>query len=225
MIWNTYVFGIFLMLLCRMKITMSVPLPSTPTMNMIANRNGTMYVSGRCTYGVYSKHSVFCSQSFAPIYGQLVDSNALALLLSFVVDDRPILIFSYWFDFMLFFLFPINLSMALFFCTLQFENMKSNNNANSITLDSKKKKKNIQIDEIISQKTSFVIAFIYVYNVLLSLKFQLYRIHQTYCHHLMVFIFYYFFLLRSFFIIVQKDQYNIWCQLKLFLIFWHLVSA
>lgn len=47
----THVFGMLRIARCRRKMTTSVPLPTMPTMKMRANTTGTMYVSGRCSYG------------------------------------------------------------------------------------------------------------------------------------------------------------------------------
>lgn len=51
---SMYVFGTFRMLRCLMNTSTRVPLPKTPTTNIIANTTGTMYVSGRFEYGTYS---------------------------------------------------------------------------------------------------------------------------------------------------------------------------
>lgn len=51
---SMYVLGTFRMLRCLMNTSTRVPLPSTPTTNIIANTTGTMYVSGRFEYGTYT---------------------------------------------------------------------------------------------------------------------------------------------------------------------------
>lgn len=84
----TYVFGMLRIARCRKKITISVPLPTTPTTNIKKNKNGIMYVSGRSAYGLYRSQSGSSSVHSLGCWPDIDDGMKLTLLA--IIDGKPI---------------------------------------------------------------------------------------------------------------------------------------
>lgn len=84
----THVFGMFRIARCRKKITINVPLPTTPTTNIMLKINGTIYVSGRSLYGLYSSQSG--SSSVQPLACWPVASDGSNVTLLAINDGMPI---------------------------------------------------------------------------------------------------------------------------------------
>lgn len=105
----THVFGMFRIARCRKKITINVPLPTTPTTNIMLKINGTIYVSGRSLYGLYSSQSG--SSSVQPLACWPVASDGSNVTLLAINDGMPI-----FRDFLWFFHNPVYYRFSCCFC-------------------------------------------------------------------------------------------------------------
>lgn len=106
--WNTlymnvctHVFGMFRILEFFKNMIISVPLPRTPTTNIMLNRTGMMYVSGRSSYGTYFRSQSGSSRLQSYRSSRLVGVERTLILLR-IVDASPML----------------NLLISTFFCYL-----------------------------------------------------------------------------------------------------------